>query len=185
MEPAFFANPTPRRLALPDAPGGRPDRATRAWTMPSASSRATRPSAFIAASDPTTSCSPWAAARPAGTPPSSPRGAAAAPSPSSPRRCPHDRASSIRPWPPLPRRGSDGSRRAPGRSLGGATIGLLANGKSNGMALLDRIAEHLRERHGIGEVVRVAKTNASAPVTEEDAEVLAKRCAVVITAIGD
>jgi hypothetical protein len=69
--------------------------------------------------------------------------------------------------------------------LRGATVGLLANGKSNGMAILDRIAEVLRERHGIGEVVRVAKTNASAPVSEEDAEVLAKRCTAVITAIGD
>jgi hypothetical protein len=69
--------------------------------------------------------------------------------------------------------------------LAGATVGLLANGKSNGMAILDRIAEILRERHGIGEVVRVAKTNASAPVSDEDAERLATRCAAVITAIGD
>ena len=71
------------------------------------------------------------------------------------------------------------------RSLDGATIGLLANGKSNGMALLDRIVERLGERHQIGDVVRVSKTNASAPVTEGDAEKLAGRCAVVITAIGD
>ena len=59
--------------------------------------------------------------------------------------------------------------------LRGATLGLLANGKSNGMALLDRIAEHLR----------VAKTNASAPVTDADAELLAKHYAAVVTAIGD
>ena len=71
------------------------------------------------------------------------------------------------------------------RALRGLTVGLLANGKSNGMALLDGIAERLRERHGIGEVVRAAKTNASAPVAGEDAERLAKRCAVVVTAIGD
>lgn len=71
------------------------------------------------------------------------------------------------------------------RALRGLTVGLLANGKSNGMALLDGIAERLRERGGIGEVVRVAKTNASAPVSDDDAERLAKRCAVVITAIGD
>ena len=69
--------------------------------------------------------------------------------------------------------------------LRGATLGLLANGKSNGMALLDRIAEHLRERHGVAEVLRVAKTNASAPVRDEDAEVLAARCAAIVTAIGD
>jgi hypothetical protein len=53
------------------------------------------------------------------------------------------------------------------------------------MALLDRIAAHLREHHGVGEIVRVAKTNASAPVSEEDAELLAKRCAAVVTAVGD
>ena len=69
--------------------------------------------------------------------------------------------------------------------LRGATLGLLANGKSNGMALLDRIAEHLRERHGVADVLRVAKTNASAPVSDEDAELLAKHCAAVVTAIGD
>ena len=69
--------------------------------------------------------------------------------------------------------------------LRGATLGLLANGKSNGMALLDRIAEHLCERHGVAEALRVAKTNASAPVPEEDADLLAKHCAAVVTAIGD
>ena len=69
--------------------------------------------------------------------------------------------------------------------LSGVTIGLLANGKSNGMALLERIALHLRTRHGIGDIVRVAKTNASAPVSDEDAELLAKHCAVVVTAVGD
>ena len=71
------------------------------------------------------------------------------------------------------------------RALRGLTVGLLANGKSNGMALLDGIAEQLRERHGIGELVRAAKTNASAPVAEDEVERLAKRCAVVITAVGD
>ena len=69
--------------------------------------------------------------------------------------------------------------------LVGVTLGLLANGKSNGMVLLDRIADLLRERRGIGDIVRLAKTNASVPVTEEQAEPLLKQCAVVITAIGD
>jgi hypothetical protein len=53
------------------------------------------------------------------------------------------------------------------------------------MRLLDRIAERLRERDLIGDVLRVSKTNASAPVAEEDAALLAKHCAAVITAIGD
>jgi hypothetical protein len=69
--------------------------------------------------------------------------------------------------------------------LAGVTVGLLANGKSNGMVLLDRLADRLRERWGIGEVVRLSKTNASVPLTEEHAEPLIKQCAAVITAIGD
>ena len=70
-------------------------------------------------------------------------------------------------------------------ALSGVTLGLLANGKSNGMALLDRIWIRLRERHGVADVVRVAKSNASAPVSDEDAEHLTKRCGIVVTAIGD
>ncbi len=70
-------------------------------------------------------------------------------------------------------------------TLRGATLGLLANGKSNGMALLDCLAVHLRDRHGVAEVIRVAKTNASAPVPDEDLERLAKGCAAIVTAIGD
>ncbi len=70
-------------------------------------------------------------------------------------------------------------------TLAGARIGLLANGKSNGLLLLDRVAELLGERHAIVEVIRVAKTNASVPVTEEEAEPLLKQCAAVVTAIGD
>ncbi len=83
-----------------------------------------------------------------------------------------------RPLPP-----SNSHPKAP--RLRGLTVGLLANGKSNGMALLSGVAKRLRERHGIGEVVRAAKSNTSAPVSDEDAERLAKRCAVVVTAIGD
>ena len=76
--------------------------------------------------------------------------------------------------------------RAPRKtSLDGVTIGLLANGKSNGMALLERVVERLAMRHAIVEVVRVAKTNASAPVSESDAEMLARSCGAIITAIGD
>ena len=81
---------------------------------------------------------------------------------------------------------STAAQRAPRPTrLAGVTVGLLANGKSNGMVLLERIADRLRERCGIGDVVCVAKTNASVPVTEEQAEPLVKQCAVVITAIGD
>ena len=69
--------------------------------------------------------------------------------------------------------------------LDGAVLGLLANGKTHGMTFLDRVAEHLRARHGIAEVVRITKANASATAPPDDAKLLATRCAAVVTAIGD
>jgi hypothetical protein len=82
----------------------------------------------------------------------------------------------------LPRTASRAPRPA---RLEGATLGLLANGKTHGMTFLDRVAEHLCARHGAREIVRVTKANASAPARPEDAALLAKRCAAVVTAIGD
>jgi hypothetical protein len=69
--------------------------------------------------------------------------------------------------------------------LAGATLGLLANGKTHGMTFLERVAEHLQARHGVRELLCVTKTNASAPARPEDAALLASRCTAVITAIGD
>jgi hypothetical protein len=84
---------------------------------------------------------------------------------------------------PLPSRAAARAPR-PAR-LAGATLGLLANGKTHGMAFLDRVAQHLVERHGIAGVVRVTKPNASAPAPPDDAARLAAACAAVVTAIGD
>ncbi|HYB41127.1 MAG TPA: hypothetical protein VEL75_05120 [Candidatus Methylomirabilis sp.] len=70
-------------------------------------------------------------------------------------------------------------------SLSGATLGLLANGKTHGMVFLERVAELLRARHHLAEVVRLTKANASVPARPEDGALLAGRCAGVVTAIGD
>ena len=69
--------------------------------------------------------------------------------------------------------------------LAGATLGLLAHGKTHGMVFLERVAEHLRARHDVGELVRLTKANPSAPAQAEDTARLAAQCAVVVTAIGD
>ena len=56
------------------------------------------------------------------------------------------------------------------------------------LEFLSELAESLIDAGkapNVGEVVRLAKANASVPLTEEQAEPLVKRCAVVITAIGD
>jgi hypothetical protein len=86
----------------------------------------------------------------------------------------------LRAMPPRP------AARAPRPSgLSGATLGLLANGKTHGMVFLERVAEHLRARHEVGELVRLTKANPSAPARSEDTARLATRCAAVVTAIGD
>jgi len=69
--------------------------------------------------------------------------------------------------------------------LVGATLGLLANGKTHGMAFLERVAEHLRARHAMGELVHVTKANPSAAARLEDTARLATQCVAVVTAIGD
>ena len=69
--------------------------------------------------------------------------------------------------------------------LAGATLGLLANGKTHGMVFLERVAEYLRARHDVEELVCVTKANASVPASPEDTALLATRCAAVVTAIGD
>jgi hypothetical protein len=53
------------------------------------------------------------------------------------------------------------------------------------MVFLERVAEHLRARHDVGELVLVTKANPSAPARSEDTALLATRCAAVVTAIGD
>jgi hypothetical protein len=69
--------------------------------------------------------------------------------------------------------------------LVGATLGLLANGKTHGMVFLEQVAEQLRAHHGVVELLRVTKANPSAPAQADDAALLAKRCTAVVTAIGD
>lgn len=69
-------------------------------------------------------------------------------------------------------------------SLDGAVIGLLANGKPNGEALLDRVVDDLRSRHDLGDVFRITKANPSLPPSPEEMDRLAG-ADVVLSAIGD
>jgi len=69
-------------------------------------------------------------------------------------------------------------------SLKGSTIGLLDNGKIRAYELLNFIEDILRTEHGVADVLRFKKPDASRPVP---AEVLAemKVCDAVISAVGD
>ncbi len=69
--------------------------------------------------------------------------------------------------------------------LEGKRLGLLANGKTNALALLEMVGELLTERYGLSEPVLVDKRNASAPASDAVLNRLLPECDVVITAIGD
>jgi hypothetical protein len=70
------------------------------------------------------------------------------------------------------------------KSLAGRTVGLLDNSKINVKQLLDHVEELLRTQHGVKDVVRFKKPDASRPMPPD---VLAemKGCDAVISAVGD
>ncbi|HLH69294.1 MAG TPA: hypothetical protein VKY90_09760 [Candidatus Dormibacteraeota bacterium] len=71
------------------------------------------------------------------------------------------------------------------RDLGGRTVGLLDSGKFNSDRLLEAVADLLKDRYAVGEIVRRRKPTFSRPVPEEMAQELAARCDVVIAGVGD
>jgi len=77
------------------------------------------------------------------------------------------------------------ARLAPARrSLAGARIGLLDNGKVNVDRFLDHVEELLRTRHGVADVLRRRKPNMSAPAPAAMLAELAA-CDAVVSAVGD
>lgn len=70
-------------------------------------------------------------------------------------------------------------------TLDGKVLGLLANGKVNGDRLLDLVADELRTRYDVREIVRLQKRGASVVAEDPIVERLAAECDAVVTAIGD
>jgi hypothetical protein len=70
-------------------------------------------------------------------------------------------------------------------SLAGRTVGFIDNTKHNFDRLADEIGGILRDRHGVKEVVRRRKANASTPAAPEILVELAKTCDVVFAGSGD
>lgn len=70
------------------------------------------------------------------------------------------------------------------QSLAGRTVGLLDNSKIKVKEILDYAEHLLRTRHGVMQVVRLKKLDASRPAP---AEVVAQMagCDAVISAVGD
>ena len=70
-------------------------------------------------------------------------------------------------------------------SLRGIVLGVVDNGKHNSRFMLDQLADILRGRHDIQEVIYVTKSSASLPVPRVQAEKLAGTCAAVLAGVGD
>ena len=69
-------------------------------------------------------------------------------------------------------------------SLKGSRVGLLDNSKVNAGRFLDHVEALLREQHGVTEVIRRRKPDASRPVS---AALLAElsACDAILAAVGD
>jgi hypothetical protein len=69
-------------------------------------------------------------------------------------------------------------------SLEGAAVAIISNGKKNTKPFFDAMETELRTRHGVADVVRLTKSNYSAPA---EAEVLqeAEKWQALISGVGD
>ena len=65
------------------------------------------------------------------------------------------------------------------------TVTVIENAKPNAKALLSYVAEGLRERLPIADVVVHSKSAAGQPIDADDAEMLAARSHLVISGLGD
>lgn len=69
-------------------------------------------------------------------------------------------------------------------SMAGAVVGLLDISKPKSTEFLDRVAELLTDRYGVGEVVRLKKPTPSRPAPP-DVRSEAERCGAVLVALAD
>jgi hypothetical protein len=69
-------------------------------------------------------------------------------------------------------------------SLAGATIAIVSNGKKNTKPFFDAMADELRAVHKVADVVRITKSNYSAPV-EPALLAEAEKWQAIISGIGD
>ena len=69
-------------------------------------------------------------------------------------------------------------------SLEGATVAIISNGKKNTKPFFDFVEKELKDRQGVAEVVRLTKSNYSAPV-EAELLVEAEKWQAIISGMGD
>jgi len=69
--------------------------------------------------------------------------------------------------------------------LDGKVVGLLSNSKVNGDVLLSLVRDQIATHYRLGDVVLMTKSSASRVADDAILDTLARRCDVVVTAIGD
>jgi hypothetical protein len=69
-------------------------------------------------------------------------------------------------------------------TLEGATVAIISNGKKNTKPFFDAMADELRQTHKVADVVRITKSNYSAPV-EPALLAEAEKWQAIISGIGD
>ena len=78
------------------------------------------------------------------------------------------------------------ARRAPAlKSIDGARIGILENGKLNAPEMLNEVAQLFVQRHGCTISILGSKKNASAPAPANTLTKVAQEVDFVITGLGD
>lgn len=70
-------------------------------------------------------------------------------------------------------------------SLEGLVVGLLSNNKPNSELLLRNVAEMLKQRHGVSEVIESNKGTHRVPAPETILTSLVSSCDVVVTATAE
>ena len=70
------------------------------------------------------------------------------------------------------------------KTVEGATIGLLSNGKKGTRPFFDALDQELREQWGVAQIVRVTKANFSAPAEPEIFD-QAKEWDALVAGVGD
>jgi hypothetical protein len=70
------------------------------------------------------------------------------------------------------------------RTIEGATVGLLSNGKKGTRPFFDALARELREQGGAAQIVRITKANFSAPAQPEIFD-QAKEWDALVAGVGD
>jgi hypothetical protein len=71
------------------------------------------------------------------------------------------------------------------KPLEGSVVGLVDNGKKNSDTVIQYIAEKLKSKYGLKDVIHYKKISFSHGLTDAEAAKLAQQCDFIISGVGD